>query len=125
MRRREFLFTLVLFFLTLRTRTAFADKASTSIEAPKIAPRGSEIMIRVTVTHGANSSLHYTEWLKVMVNQKEIARWDYSGSNRPEAGVFTKEIKTKVLENMEVTAEANCNRHGSKGPTTLKITVKD
>ena len=43
----------------------------------------------------------------------------------PEAAVFTKEVKVKILENVEISAEANCNVHGSQGPATLKLSVKE
>lgn len=125
MRRRDFLSAILFLFLTLRAGAAFANKSSTSIEAPDSAQRGSEITIRVTVTHNGNNFLHYTQWLKITVNQKEIARWDYSAGQRPQAAVFTKEIKLKATEDMEVTAEASCNIHGSSGPATVKISVKD
>jgi desulfoferrodoxin (superoxide reductase-like protein) len=61
----------------------------------------------------------------VIANKKEIARWDFSSGKRPEAEVFTREIKTTVLEDLEVAAEANCNIHGSMGPATVKISVKE
>ena len=36
--------------------------------------------------------------------------------NRPEAAIFTKEVKLTVNEPLEIVAEANCNLHGSAGP---------
>jgi desulfoferrodoxin (superoxide reductase-like protein) len=83
------------------------------------------LTIRVTVTHSANTALHHTEWLKVTVNQKEVARWDYTSNSLPEAAGFTKEIKLKAVENMEITAQASCNNHGSQGPTMVKVTVRE
>jgi desulfoferrodoxin (superoxide reductase-like protein) len=125
MNRRRFCYLMVFGGLSLYTRPAFANKASTSIEAPQSVPKGSEVTIRVTVTHKGNSFLHYTKWLQVIANRKEIARWDYSWSQRPESEVFTKEITIKALEDLEVTAEAHCNIHGSTGPTNLNISVKE
>ncbi len=125
MNRRRFCYLMVLGGLSLYTRPVFANKSSTSIEAPQTATKGSEITIRVTVTHKGNSFLHYTKALQVIANKKEIARWDYSSGQRPEAEVFTKEITIKVLEDLEVTAEAHCNIHGSMGPATVKISVKE
>ena len=125
MRRRDFLLSIPFFFLTLRTGVAFANKSVTSIEAPQTATKGSEITIRVTVTHKGNSFIHYTKALQVIANKKEIARWDYSSGQRPETEVFTKEITIKALEDLEVTAEAHCNIHGSTGPATVKISVKE
>jgi desulfoferrodoxin (superoxide reductase-like protein) len=105
--------------------TAFADKASVSIEAPADVAKGSEITIRLTVTHSASSYFHHVEWLKVWVNNQELTRWDYSASKRPEDTTFTKEIKYKVDENIEIKSEASCNIHGSKGPATWKVTAKE
>lgn len=125
MRRRDFLLSIPFFFPTLRTGVAFANKSSTSIEAPQTATKGSEITIRVTVTHKGNSFLHYTKALQVIANKKEIARWDFSSGQRPEAEVFTREVKITALEDLEVTADAHCNIHGSMGPATVKISVKE
>ena len=125
MKKLIWIFIAVPLVLFLHMGFALADKSAASLEVPQTAERGSEVTIRVTVTHSSNTASHYTEWLKVTVNQKEIARWDYSSDNRPEAAVFTKEIKVKALESLEVTAQASCNKHGSKGPTTAKISVKE
>ena len=83
------------------------------------------MVIRVTVTHDGNSFLHHTEWLYVVVNGKEIARWKYTASERPEAETFTKEIKFTATDDLEIKAEASCNIHGSAGPATVKVSVKD
>jgi len=103
----------------------WANKSTTSIEVPESIPKGSEITIRVTVTHNANNFMHYTKWLQIMVNGKEIARWDYTMGNRPEAATFTKEIKYKVEGDIEIKTEASCNIHGSAGPSTVKVSVKE
>ncbi len=47
-------------------------------------PKGSEVTLKVTVTHSANSATHYTEWVKVTANGKEIARWNFTSGQRPE-----------------------------------------
>ncbi len=44
---------------------ALADKASVAIEAPENTAKGSEITIRVTVTHSANSARHHVQWVKI------------------------------------------------------------
>jgi desulfoferrodoxin (superoxide reductase-like protein) len=103
----------------------WANKSTTSIEVPESIPKGSEITIRVTVTHNANNFMHYTKWLQIMVNGKEIARWDYTMGNRPEGATFTKEIKYKVEGDIEIKAEASCNLHGSAGPATVKVSAKE
>jgi len=115
---------LILAILILQGGPAFANKSATSIEGPMRVAKGTEVILRITVTHNANSASHYTEWLKVTANKKEIARWDYTRDKRPEAAEFTKEIKIKIMEDTEIVAEASCNNHGSRGPAIHKITVK-
>jgi desulfoferrodoxin (superoxide reductase-like protein) len=115
---------LVLGISLFQVGVALANKSEASIEGPIDAAKGSEVTLRITVTHNANTASHYTEWLKVAVNKKEIARWDYNKENRPDGAVFTKEIRIKVMENTEIVAEASCNNHGSKGPAKHKIIVK-
>ena len=115
----------ILLMILLPAHAAFADKASVSIEAPTAVAKGSEITIRLTISHSANSYFHYVEWVRVMMNEREIARWDYSRSNRPENATFTKEIKYTVNESGEIKAEASCNIHGSKGPAIQKVLVKE
>lgn len=110
--------------LLIQAGFAFADKSAVSIDAPSTAQKGSEVTLRLTVTHSANSFIHYTQWLIVTVNQKEVARWEFMGSKKPEAAVFTREIKVNASEDLEITAEANCNLHGSKGPAVMKIKVQ-
>ncbi len=115
---------LILSVLFMQPGAALANKSGVSIEGPSSVAKGTEVTLRITVTHNANSSSHYTEWVKVTANKKEIARWDYTKDNRPEAAEFTKEIKFKVTEDTEVVAEASCNNHGSRGPAIHKIAAK-
>jgi desulfoferrodoxin (superoxide reductase-like protein) len=109
----------------LLVTTAFADKSSVTIDAPETVVKGTEITIKVTALHDANNFLHYTNWVYIMVNDKEVARWDYSWRRRPDNNKFTKEITYTVIEPVEVKAEANCNIHGSEGPQAVKIAVTD
>ena len=102
-----------------------ADKSSVTIDAPETVTKGTEITIKVTATHDANNFLHYTNWLYIMINDKEVARWDYSWRKRPEDKTFTKEITYTVNEPVEIKAEANCNIHGSEGLQTVKVAVTD
>ena len=115
---------LIFALLLLQGGPVLANKSGASIEGPTNVVKGTEVTLRVTVTHSANSSSHYTEWLKVTANKKEIARWDYNKDKRPEAAEFTKEIKITIVEDTEIVAEASCNNHGSRGPATHRITVK-
>jgi desulfoferrodoxin (superoxide reductase-like protein) len=103
----------------------FADKSAVTIEAPDQAAKGTEVMVKIHVTHSANSFFHYTNWVQVKVNGKDTALWEYSMGNRPEAAIFTKEAKLMVNEPLEILAEANCNLHGSQGPSKKKIALKE
>ena len=114
----------VLMILMFQVGIVSANKSEASIEGPIDAAKGSEVTLRITVTHNANTASHHTEWLKVTANKKEVARWDYTKENRPEGAVFTKEIKINVTEDTEIVAESSCNNHGSKGPAKHKIKVK-
>jgi desulfoferrodoxin (superoxide reductase-like protein) len=120
---------LMLFLLVLvvgvYNGVCLADKSAVTIEAPDQAAKGTEILVKIHVTHSANSFFHYTNWVHVKVNGKDTALWDYSMTNRPEAAIFTKEVKLTVNEPLEVTAEANCNMHGSAGPAKKKISLKE
>jgi len=112
-------------FILIMQGVALANKSSVAIEAPRVAQKGSEIVVRITVTHKGNSALHYTNWLRVVINKKEVARWDFDSTQRPESEIFTRELKVKVMEDLEITAEANCILHGSAGPTTIKILINN
>jgi len=103
---------------------AWANKSETKIEAPAAAAQGSEITVKVTVTHNANTALHHTEWLWVQVNGKEIARWNYSGAQLPEGATFTKEIRLRVEGPLEIKAKASCNNHGSANEAVGKVALK-
>ena len=104
---------------------AFANKASVSIEAPAEVTKGTEITIRITVDHNADNVFHHVEWVELKVNDNQVGYWKYSAFDLPPASTFTKEIKFTVNENTEIRGEASCNLHGSAGPKTVKITVKE
>ena len=112
-------------FMTLSfAESAFADKASVTLEAPESASIGSEITIKITVTHSADNFIHHVDWAYIMVNGKEVERWKYKWNDLPPDAVFTKEIKYKVQGPTEIKADANCNIHGSKAPAIKTIAVK-
>ncbi len=123
--RKLMLLSVTALILFLVTGNAWANKAEAKIEATESAAKGSEITIRVTVTHNADSFLHHVEWLWIQVNGNEIARWDYTATNRPEGATFTKEIKYKVEEDAEIKGKASCNIHGSAGEALTKVLAKE
>ena len=109
----------------LSAGVSLADKAAVTIEAPDQAAKGTEVVVKLHVTHSANSFFHYTNWLQVKVNGKDTALFEYSMGNRPEGAAFTKEVKLMANEPLEIVAEANCNLHGSQGPAKKKIALKE
>ena len=113
-----------LFLFYLSSELVFANKSAVTLEGPASAEKGSEVIVKMTVTHSANSFMHYTKWLKVQAGGKPVEQWDYTASSRAPGEAFSKEIKIKILENTEVVAEASCNVHGSAGPAKLIIQVK-
>ena len=115
--------TFIVCVLLFTPPAVLADKTSVSISAPASAAPGSEITIRVTATHSANNFLHYTDWLSIMANGKEIARWDYTRMHKPESNIFIRELKFVVNETLELQAEGHCNMHGSKGPATATVVI--
>jgi desulfoferrodoxin (superoxide reductase-like protein) len=100
-----------------------ADKSSVKIEAPRVAEKGAEIVIKILVSHNGNNFLHYTNWVDVKINDQPVKRWTFSASNRPEAENFTREVTYKVTEPATIVAEANCTLHGSEGPATWTVSL--
>ena len=109
-------------FILLLSTGASANKSSVKLEAPSEAKKGETVTIVVNISHNGNSYFHYTNWVSVKANGKEIQRWEFAKSSRPEGENFRKEIPYTVNETVEIEAEANCNIHGSNGPD--KITIK-
>jgi desulfoferrodoxin (superoxide reductase-like protein) len=123
--RKLVLLSVALVLIFLFSGNAWANKAEAKIEASETAAKGSEITIRVTVIHNANSYFHHVEWLWIQVNDKEVARWDYTAANKPEGATFIKEIKYKVEGDVEIKAKASCNMHGSAGEAVVKVLAKE
>jgi desulfoferrodoxin (superoxide reductase-like protein) len=101
----------------------FADKSSVKIEAPEVAEKGEEIVIKILVFHNGNNFIHYTNWVDVKINDKPAKRWTFSASDRPEAENFTREVTYRVTEPVTIVAEANCILHGSEGPATWTVSL--
>lgn len=120
-RRRFACLASSLLAVCLLSARALAHRASATIKGPASAPKGQEVALELTFIHSANSSGHFVEWAKVMVNGKEVARWDFSPVNLPEGSTFTKHVRVRVEGDLEISAQANCNRHGSKGPVVMKL----
>ena len=119
---RLILFFSLVYFLSLGI--VFANKSSVSLTAPESVPKGTEVTIKVNVTHSGNNMFHYTKWVYVKINGNEIARWDFSATKTPESENFTREIKYTVNDAVQIEAESNCSIHGSAGIMKAGISVK-
>lgn len=115
---------LTLFFVLALSFNGWANKTSVEITAPEKAVKGSEITIKIEVSHFGNSGGHHTDWVVVKINGEEYKKWEYNKDNLPEGSNFTLEFKITAEENMEILAEGNCNKHGSKGKDKVKIIVQ-
>lgn len=104
--------------------TATANESSVTIIAPDSAALGSEITIELQASHSGNNFLHYTEWMYVEVNGKEIKRWEFSNFDKPEDETFTRSITYQVTGQLVITAEASCNIHGSDNIAIKTVEVK-
>jgi desulfoferrodoxin (superoxide reductase-like protein) len=122
--KQKLVLVAAVFMVLLFSTAASANKSAVTIEAPATAQNGSEILIKVHVSHEGNNFIHYTEWVHVKVNGTEVARWEYSPFNRPDSENFTKEIAVTIKGPTEIVAEASCNIHGSKGPAKIVIDAK-
>lgn len=115
----------VVLVITLYSGVSLADKAAVTVDVSDQAVKGTEITVKIHVTHSSNSFWHYTNRVKVIVNGKEAALWEYSMGNRPENAKFTREITLTINEPTEIVAEATCNLHGSQGPAKKTISLKE
>jgi desulfoferrodoxin (superoxide reductase-like protein) len=111
---------LSLLFFTLGS--ASANKTSVEVKAPAEVKKGTEVTILIQVSHSSNSKGHYTDWVVLRINGKEVKRWSFNKSNLPPDSVFTLEYKMVAEEDLTIETEGHCNLHGSKGIS--KTTVK-
>jgi desulfoferrodoxin (superoxide reductase-like protein) len=125
MKRLGLVMCCFLFVFYLNSGSVFANKPTVSFGGPNSAEKGSEVVLKITVVHSANSFIHHTEWLKVQAGGKSLEEWDYSAFHLPDGATFTKEVTIKVLGDTEVVAEASCNIHGSGGPVKFTIMAPD
>jgi desulfoferrodoxin (superoxide reductase-like protein) len=108
-------------FLVFAPAASRADKSEVRIEAPEKAAQGTEITIKLDVSHHGNNLIHHTEWLRLDINGKTVQKWEFSATRRPEAENFSRTFPYKVDGPLEIVSEASCNLHGSKGPARRKV----
>ena len=112
-------------FLLLPATVARADKATVTLSAPESVTRGTEATVTLKVTHSGNNFIHHVNWAFISVDGKELQRWKYTWRKLPESGTFEREIKIVVDAPVTITAQADCNLHGNKGPATATINVTE
>lgn len=112
MKKKGLLIASIILLLSLKG--LYANKSDVEIIVPDTAVKGSEIVIKINVTHSANNFMHHTQWAYIKVDGKELGRWEYPFDNAD----FSKEVKVVVTGDLNIEAMANCNIHGSTG---LKI----
>lgn len=115
---------LTLFFVLALSFNGWANKTSVEITAPEKATKGSEITIKIEVSHFGNSRGHHTDWVVVKINGEEYKKWEYNKDALPEDSNFNLEFTITAEEDMEIIAKGNCNKHGSKGKDKVKIVVE-
>lgn len=103
--------------------SAIANKTSVEITAPEKAEKGSEITVIINVKHIGNSTGHFTDWVYIKINDKEVKRWEYTKEKLPEAGNFTLEYKFILNEKSKIEVKGDCNKHGSAGAAEAVIEV--
>lgn len=123
MRKILFCVTITIIYSCIVT-PLFANKTSVSIDCPAGAKPGEEVIVSIVVSHLGNNSMHHTDWVWLKVNGIEVKKWEYSGNSLPPSEDFTVTFKIKITSDTEVTAQGDCNMHGSAGIDKKTITVK-
>lgn len=110
--------------LILMVGVAFANKTSVKVTVPENIAKGKDVTVVIQVSHKGNSKMHHTNWVTLSVNGKEVKKWEYSSHNLPPNEEFTLEYTLTPTDNIEITAQGNCNLHGSAGPDTKSVKVE-
>ena len=107
--------------LFLDAGSALADKSAVRLEAPAHAGQGEKITITLFVTHSANNFFHQTNRVNLIINGQEMARWEFSGFNLPEAAEFSRTFDYVVTGPVTIESAAFCNMHGSSNTATATV----
>jgi desulfoferrodoxin (superoxide reductase-like protein) len=110
-------------FLLVSGLNLMANKTSVSVKGPSTAKKGTEVTIIIDVTHKGNSKMHYTDWVTLKLNGKEIKKWEFTKEKLPEAQDFKLEYKMVLTEDGTFEAQGHCNLHGSAGAKTLSVKI--
>ena len=119
MKKMFLLIVSALFFLG--TGSALANKSAVRMEAPVHAAQGEKIKIKLFITHSANNFFHHTKKVSLIINGREVTRWEFSPFNLPEAAEFSRTFEYVMTGPITLESAAFCNIHGSAN--TAKATV--
>lgn len=108
-----------LFFLG--AGSALANKSAVRLEAPANAKQGEKVAVTLFVTHSANNFFHHTKRVNLIINGQEAARWEFSGTNLPEAAEFSRTVEHVVTGPVTLESAAFCNMHGSTNTATATV----
>ncbi|MFA6499192.1 MAG: desulfoferrodoxin family protein [Desulfurivibrionaceae bacterium] len=101
--------------------SALANKSTVRLEVPANAAQGEKIQITLFVAHSANNFFHQTKMVSLTINGQEMARWEFSGTNLPEAAEFSRTFEYVMTGPITLEAAAFCNMHGSGNTATATV----
>jgi len=117
---KKLMFLVPVIFL-IASLNVMANKTSVEVKGPATAKKGSEVTFVINVTHKGNSKAHFTDWVTVKFNGKEVKRWEYTKASLPSSEKFTLEFKMVVPEDGTLEVQGHCNLHGSTGAKTIAL----
>lgn len=119
----KFIFSLILSLAILTWPVlGSANKSSSMLTVDKVGPN--QYTVTVHVEHDGNNFFHYTDWVRLFSNGKEIQRWEYSRGKRPESENFVVTATITITESSVLTSLAHCNIHGSDERKQGKLDLK-
>ena len=101
--------------------SALANKSAVRLEAPANGAQGEKIKITLFAKHSANNFFHHTKMVSLIINGQEAARWEFSGTNLPEAAEFSRTFEYVLTGPITLESAAFCNMHGSNNTATATV----
>ena len=103
----------------------YANKTAVKIIVPAKVAKGSQITITINVMHKGNTAGHYTDWVYLKINGKEVKRWLYDKTNLPADANFTLYYTYTVTDKtINLEAMGDCSIHGSAGVNKASINAE-
>ena len=121
---KKIVLLVVIVLLFLSAGPALANKSAIRLEAPVNGGQGEKIAITIFVKHSANNFFHHTKMVTLTINGQEAARWEFSGTNLPEAAEFRRTVDYVLTGPITLEAAAFCNMHGSDNTATATVGLR-